>query len=299
MIRSMTGYAAQESAHTVAGCPWSASWDLRAVNAKGLDIRLRMPDWVPGLEAAARKALTSRLGRGSVSLSLRLGRAETSSAGVNPQALSDTLSQMKQIAEAAADRGVTLAAPTALDLLSIRGIADVQDLSPEAAKELSTALQSDLPALIDHFLSARLSEGQALHQVLHVQIDGIAALMDQIADATAARAEAQEAALRRALQAVTQSTEFPEERIAQELALIATKSDITEEIDRLHAHIQAARDLLNDSNPVGRKLDFLCQEFNREANTLCSKSGDTRLTQAGLELKTRIEQFREQVQNVE
>lgn len=299
MIRSMTGYAALETTHVIGDSHWTASWDLRGVNAKGLDLRIRMPDWVPGLEAAARLVISGGLGRGSVGVGLKLARADTGGTGLNAQALAEVIERVRDVTQAAAAAGVSLRMPTALDLLATRGVTETQDLSPPEAAALSKALQKDLPVLLHSFVAARQSEGAALGSVLGQQIDAIDSLIAQAGQTAIARGPFQSRALRDALARIEGASNIPEDRILQELAILATKSDITEELDRLAAHVASARDLLNDTKPVGRKLDFLCQEFNREANTLCSKSSDTDLTRIGLDLKTRIEQMREQVQNVE
>lgn len=299
MIRSMTGYAALDRSHSVADSDWNASWDLRSVNAKGLDLRVRMPDWIPGLEAAARKAIADSVGRGSVTLSLKLSRTEIGHSGINAAALKIVLARIKEVSDIALSNGVDVTPPTALDLLAARGVMDAQDLTPADSAGLSRALQGDLPDLLDEFLAARQAEGAALSDVLTQQISAINDLVDQAAASAPKRATAQKQALSASIARILDVVDIPTDRMMQELAVLATKSDVTEELDRLKAHVNTARDLMSIPKPVGRKLDFLCQEFNREANTLCAKSGDTDLTRIGLELKARIEQVREQIQNVE
>lgn len=298
MTVSMTGFAARKGQG--AGHSWA--WDLRSVNGKGLDLRLRVPDWIDGLEAALRAEL-GKLGRGNVSLSLRVARdgmadgAET--LRVNAPALNAILRALSQVETAAMEAGVTLAQATAADVLTIRGVLDTS-AADEDTTPLRTAILADLPALLADFNAMRAAEGAALHTVIVAQIDRIATLTAEAAQEAEARRDATATALRDALAKVMANTDgIDETRLAQELALIAVKQDVTEELDRLTAHIAAARALLAETGPVGRKFDFLMQEFMREANTLCSKAQAKALTRIGLDLKTVIDQMREQVQNVE
>lgn len=296
MTLSMTGFSAGRGE----GQGHSWSWELRSVNAKGLDLRLRVPDWVPGLEAALRAALQARLARGSVTLNLRLGREESATQlAVNRGQLGALLDALAEVASAAEARGLTLAVPTAADVLGMRGVLEVA--APEEAGEaLSAALLEDFAPVLEDFLAMRAREGAAVAGVLSAQLDAIEALVDRATAAAADRGPRQAEALKAALSRVSDHAPGHDpDRIAQELALIAIKSDVTEELDRLTAHVAAARALLADPAPVGRKLDFLSQEFNREANTLCAKAQDRDLTAIGLELKTLIDQLREQVQNIE
>ncbi|WP_246032431.1 YicC/YloC family endoribonuclease [Thalassobius vesicularis] len=296
MIKSMTGFASG----TGETAPFSWGWELRSVNAKGLDLRLRVPDWIDGLEVGLRTALTRALGRGSVSLSLKLAREETAGAmALNAGVLSSALEAMRQIEEVAMAAGVSLTPATAAEVLAIKGVVETRATEDDTAA-LRTALLADFETVLAQFLKMRADEGRALHVILTRQVDHISDLVAQAQAATAARREEMERALRTALDKVLANVaEMDEARLAQELALIVVKTDITEELDRLNAHVAAARALLGETGPVGRKLDFLMQEFNREANTLCSKSQNADLTRIGLELKTVIDQMREQVQNVE
>lgn len=296
MIRSMTAFASRRG--SLGDLQWE--WDLRGVNGRGLELRLRLPEGIEGLEPAVRAALSARLSRGNVSLSLRLSRpAGEGGFSIDEGLLDRVLHALEHVQQRAFALGVTLAQATAADVLSQKGVVIAAPQS-EAEEGLLPALLSDLGGLVDDFVVAREGEGRALAAVIGDQIDGIARLADEAAQvAQARREEAREAltgALRRVLLDVP---EVEEARLAQELALLAVKADVTEEIDRLRAHVGQARDLLADDKPVGRRLDFLAQELHREANTLLSKAGSAPLSRLGLDLKAAIDQMREQVQNVE
>ncbi|WP_296764154.1 YicC/YloC family endoribonuclease [Sediminimonas sp.] len=296
MIKSMTGFAAARNGG--AGASWS--WELRSVNAKGLDLRIRVPDWIEGLEAKLRARLTGALSRGSVTLNLRLVREEAGGElALNHAALAAVLDAMAEVEARATSRGLSLAPATAADIVAQRGVLEARSADTDTAALLGT-LMADFEPLFAAFLHMRAEEGRALHGVLSRQLDTIAALVDEATAAAQVRSGEQREAMAAALARVIDNTEAADEaRVAQELALIAVKSDITEELDRLRAHVDAARALLDADAAVGRKLDFLCQEFNREANTLCAKAQSSALTRIGLELKTVVDQVREQVQNVE
>ena len=295
---SMTGFAARRGAG--AGQSWT--WDLRSVNGKGFDLRLRLPDWIDGLELAVRAEMQKAVTRGNVSLTLKLAADEGREAAafrLNPGNLTAALAALGQVEAAARAVGVTLQPPSATDVLTLRGILDAQAQEVDTTP-LRQALLADLPALLVDFAAMRAAEGAALHTVIAAQIDRIAALTDAAQGEIALRATAQAQGLADSVARVLAVTDAADPgRLAQELALIAVKTDVTEELDRLTAHVAAARAHLADAAPMGRKLDFLMQEFMREANTLCSKAQSLALTRIGLDLKTVIDQMREQVQNVE
>lgn len=295
---SMTGFAARRGSG--AGYAWV--WDLRSVNGKGLDLRLRVPDWIDGLEVAIRADLQKAVTRGNVSLTLKVaqdeGRDDTAFR-LNDRALAAALAALAKVEAVAMETGLTLGQPTAADVLTLRGVIDAGAQETDTTP-LRAALLADLPGLISDFQAMRGAEGTALAVVLTGQLDQIARLAADAARETAARAATQTDTLREALARVLGATDAVDEtRLAQELALLAVKTDVTEELDRLAAHVDAARAHVADPAPVGRRLDFLMQEFMREANTLCSKAQSLALTRIGLDLKTVIDQMREQVQNVE
>lgn len=294
MATSMTGFALRRGQG--AGHDWT--WELRSVNGKGLDLRLRLPEGIEGLEAAVRAELTKALARGNVSLTLKVQRDEGVAAlRVNRGALAAVLAALAEVEAAAMDAGVTLAQATQAEVLAVRGVLELAT-GDEDAGPLRAALLADLPALIADFKANRAAEGAALAVALAGQIDRIEALTAEARAAAEARRDAAAETLRAQVARVL-AEGVDAGRLAQELALIAVKADVTEEIDRLGAHIAAARALLADADAVGRRFDFLMQEFMREANTLCSKAQAQALTRIGLDLKTVIDQMREQVQNLE
>jgi uncharacterized protein (TIGR00255 family) len=295
---SMTGFAARRGA----GVGYAWTWDLRAVNGKGFDLRLRLPDWIDGLELAVRAELQKAVTRGNINLTLKVVQEDardTSAFRLNAANLSAALEAMGGIEAAALSAGVTLRPATAADVLTLRGVLDAQAQESDTTP-LRAALLADLPALLADFTTMRATEGAALAGVISAQIDRIAALTRDAQHEAALRSATQADSLRDNLARILAATDAVDEgRLAQELALIAVKTDVTEELDRLRAHVDAARAHLADPAPMGRKLDFLMQEFMREANTLCSKAQSLALTRIGLDLKTVIDQMREQVQNVE
>jgi uncharacterized protein (TIGR00255 family) len=299
MMTSMTGFAALRGMG--AGHTWA--WDIRAVNGKGLDLRLRVPDWIDGLEQGVRAALQASVSRGNINLTLKVARDEAAVGSdairINDKALEAVLIALSHVEAAAMNTRVTLAHCTAADVLTMRGVLETAT-SEEDTTPLRSAILSDLPALLQEFNSMRRAEGEVMATVISGQLDRIAALTADAAREVVTRRDSQATGLREALAKVVQATEGVDEtRLAQELALIAVKSDVQEELDRLAAHVEAARTLLAEGGSVGRKFDFLMQEFMREANTLCSKAQALSLTRIGLDLKTVIDQLREQVQNVE
>jgi uncharacterized protein (TIGR00255 family) len=296
MVVSMTGFAAGRGEG--AGASWA--WDLRGVNGKGLDIRLRLPEGVDGLEQMLRAEIGKRIRRGNLSLSLRLARAPGVAAlNIDPAMLAAALAALGEVERAAAAAGLTLAPTSAADVLAQRGVLAAPEAEAESGPLLA-ALKDDLGTLLERFQAARLAEGRAIGEVLAGQVDRLEALAQAAREAAGARREQAAESLKEALDRLVDNAEgLDEARVAQELALLAVKTDVTEELDRLDAHVVAARGLLAEAEPVGRKLDFLMQEFNREANTLCSKAQSAELTRLGLDLKVVIDQMREQVQNVE
>lgn len=296
MIHSMTGFATR----TGTDAPYSWGWEIRAVNGKGLDLRLRVPDWIEGLETGLRKKLGAVAARGNITCNLRVTREEGAGRlAVNDAQLETVLDALHRIEERAMDAGISLAPSKATDIVTMRGVLE-QAVMQDDTSQLCAALLADVDKVLADFAAMRASEGAALARVLENQLAEVETLTAAAARLAEARKGEMAQTLRQNLARILENADgMDEDRLAQELALIAVKSDITEEIDRLGAHIAAARALLSEGGPVGRKLDFLMQEFNRETNTLCAKAQNTELTRVGLSLKAVIDQMREQVQNVE
>jgi uncharacterized protein (TIGR00255 family) len=293
---SMTGFAAVQGSHD----NWIWSGDIRGVNGKSLDLRLRLPD-IEGLEPEVKKRCQTRIGRGNVTVQLKLARDEAAGdVSLNEDGLANALSLLARIGHAANAAGVVLRDISAAEIAGMRGVLETAEVKAEDTEALKTGLIESLDAGLDAFVADRAREGRALALVISRQIEQIEALTRAAAEALGDREAAQRANMKRALSRLLETGDMPDEtRLAQELALIAVKTDVSEELDRLAAHVDAARKLLETEGPVGRKLDFLMQEFNREANTLCSKAQSAALTTIGLDLKTVIDQMREQVQNIE
>lgn len=297
MIYSMTGYASATG--ELNGFTWV--WDLRSVNARGLDIRLRLPDGLDGVEDTLRKALKQKIARGNVSVTLRVSHPDDDGQyAVNPERLGQAISHLLAISTEAEMRGLAVTPVSATEIAQLRGVIEVRAADADSRAPLIEALKEQIPALIEAFMSSRQEEGQALADIMAGQVDQVETLVAQAEALLDDRAQAQADALQDALARVMDATEGADpDRVAQELALIAVKTDVREELDRLKAHVSVARSHLTAGDPAGRKLDFLMQEFNREANTLCSKAQFNELTRVGLDLKHVIDQMREQVQNVE
>jgi uncharacterized protein (TIGR00255 family) len=288
----MTGFARIEGDGL--GISWV--WEIKSVNGKSLDLRLRLAPGFDALEPQLRALLAQRFRRGNFSASLAVTRAAPVILRVNRDALAQLVALMNELA------GEIEAAPPRIDgLLALRGVVEtVEEESETTVDERRQAVLNSWAMGLDRLAIARVEEGARLAVVLRAQLAEIAALVD----AAGGCAAAQPAGIRARLQMMLASVadlvpSMLEDRVAQEMALLIARADVREELERLRAHIAQAADLLQQEEAVGRRLDFLCQELNREANTLCSKSADIELTRIGLALKAAVEQFREQVQNIE
>ncbi len=293
-IKSMTGFGRAEGALGA----WRWHWEIKSVNARGLDARLRLPPGLEALEPRLRETLQQTFKRGACQVSLSLEReGAAAELRVNEETASRLMGELDSLA-----KKVGSPSPTLESVLGIRGVIEVMEL--EVSEDDETARQDALAISFNEaaksLAAARDAEGRKLQTIL----EGVIAEIEKLTDEAAALAATAPETLRARLEAqvselLADRTDVPPERIAQEVAMLAAKADVREELDRLRAHIAQARELFADKGAVGRKLDFLSQEFNREANTLCSKSSDTELTRIGLDLKAAIDQLREQVQNVE
>ena len=292
-ISSMTGFARASGGDGAAG--WN--WEVKSVNGRALDIRCRLPQGLERLDPAVRSAVSARLRRGNVTVGLRLSQASEAAAMRVNRVWLDQL-----IALAGEYRGREGIAPPRLDgMLALRGVIETADLSDEAGDaQDDTAMLATLGEALSELVRERQAEGTALAAALTDRIEEITELTHQAEALAPTRQEALGARLHQQVKALVDAgAPVPEDRLATELALLAVKIDVTEEIDRLKSHCAAAARHLQEEGAVGRKLDFLAQEFNREANTLCSKASHAALTEVGLALKAAIDQFREQAQNVE
>jgi uncharacterized protein (TIGR00255 family) len=292
-LASMTGFARTEG--TIAGLSWV--WELRSVNGRGLELRFRLPNGWDALEQTFREAAGKVLKRGNVNASLNVKRDTESRLSIDPAALEQVLSLAMDLHTRIPGSPV----PRAEALLSLPGV--MRQAAADPAEERATAMadiRDGFTAALAGLITSRQGEGARLGVILRGQLEEITTLVARSAVEAADQPAAQRARVMETLHALLRETPgLPEERIAQEVALLAARSDVREELDRLNSHIQAAHALLAEAANVGRRFDFLVQEFNREANTLCSKSASVALTATGLQLKATIEQLREQVQNVE
>ena len=294
-ISSMTGFARAEGHED----DFSWTWEVKSVNGKGLDVRCRLPAGFEGLEQPARARIAKRFRRGNISLALTVRWNQVrGSYRVNRAVLDDIVALLPEIRERFPDAGP----PHVEGLLALRGVIEPVEDEPsdEARQAVETAVLAGLDEALESLASMRDQEGARLASVLTTHLDGIGRLCAEAEGLAAAQPDAIKERLRVQVAALLDAVPaLPEERLAQEAALLMAKADVREELDRLKAHREAARDLMGGDGAIGRKLDFLCQEFNREANTLCSKSVDLALTRVGIELKAGVEQLREQVQNIE
>lgn len=292
-IASMTGFARDAGS---AGL-WRFAWELKSVNAKGLDVRLRLPPPFDAIETEARARIARDLARGTVHATLTAHREI-----MVPEIRVNEVLLRKLVEAVAAIPLPAAVAPATLDgLLAMRGVVEVIEAADSEAEILHARriVLDGLGAALGALATMRQSEGQALAPVLFARLERITALIQAAEVCPGRQPEAIATRLAQTLAILAGNVNFDQSRLHQEALMLAAKADIREELDRLVAHTAAARDLLTKGGTVGRKLDFLAQEFAREANTLCAKSNDANLTGLGLELRVEIEQFREQIQNIE
>jgi uncharacterized protein (TIGR00255 family) len=294
MLSSMTGFARSQGASG----PYTFEWELKSVNAKGFDLRLRLPPGWDDLEVPAKKRAGDLLSRGTVYANLNVKRANAvSTVRINE----DVLASIVKVAGTLASK-IDAVAPSIDGLLGINGVIEVAE--PESNEEDDKAAKAAAAVAFEqglvHLVAMRRREGAALGQILAQRMDEIEKLATKAEAAPGRKPEAIKARLAEQIAALLDTSDrFDPDRLTQEALLIAAKADIREELDRIASHIAQAREMLGKGGPVGRRLDFLAQEFNREVNTCCSKSNDIELTNIGLEMKNVVEQFREQVQNLE
>ena len=294
-ISSMTGFARGDG--SAEGLAWV--WEARSVNGRGLDVRLRLPPGMDGIEPLVREAVSRRFTRGNISVSLTSERLNgASSVRLNEAVLGDVLKAAARVSELTGGTRPDTAA-----LLAMKGVLESGDAGlddPDSRAIRDKALIASFEITAGKLVEARRSEGARLKSVIVEQIATIEQLSKHVRASPSRTAEAIRQRLKEQIGRILDSSNgFDPERLHQEAVLAASRADVEEELARLDAHVAAARDILEESGSVGRKLDFLAQEFNREANTLCSKANAVDITRLGLTLKSTIDQLREQVQNIE
>jgi uncharacterized protein (TIGR00255 family) len=290
----MTGFARREGGDSHQ--TWV--WEAKSVNGKGLDVRPKVPAGYDQLDQQVRAAVPKVCARGNVGVQLTVDRGERR---MQLQVNREMLDQLVQLTRELAQE-VDAERPRLDGLLAVRGVLEtVEEPEDDALRaERERRMAADLQAVLDELAAARRQEGEHLKATADAHLAEIERLTRQARESAASQPDALRARLEKQVQELLEArTGVSEERLAQEAALLASKADVREELDRLDAHVTAARELLAEGGAVGRRLDFLCQEFNREANTLCSKAADVALTRIGLSLKNAVEQLREQVQNIE
>jgi uncharacterized protein (TIGR00255 family) len=293
-LSSMTGFA---RSHGASG-PYALEWELRSVNAKGFDLRTRLPPGWDDIEATVRKRAAQVLSRGTVYANLTVKRSNAAPlVRINEQVLKSLVKTARDLC------GKIDVLPPSIDgLLAIKGVLEVVEPEPDDAEEraVKIAVAETFEQALRSLMDMREREGAMLGRVLMQRMDEIERLASRAEAAPGRQPGAVKARLAEQITALLDTSDrFDQDRLHQEAILIATKADIREELDRIASHISQTRELIDRGGPIGRKLDFLAQEFNREVNTCCSKSNDLELTNVGLELKNAVEQFREQVQNLE
>ncbi|MEO0399508.1 MAG: YicC/YloC family endoribonuclease [Pseudomonadota bacterium] len=294
MIRSMTGFA--RATGETDGRSWA--WEIKSVNGRGLEVRLRLPPGFDHLELACRKATAARLSRGNVSASLTV-TADKSNAdfSINEANLDAAIAAVELV-----QSKIACETPRAEAILTLKGVVQNDTSAPDEAAlaNLSRTLLEGFNEALTGLETARAEEGEKLHAVLRERLSAAASLRKEAAEAAEKIQPLFKKRLENQLSELLTTLSLSDDRLAQEASLLAVKADVREELDRLEAHLESAEALLSEQNgPIGRQFDFLVQEFNREANTLCAKVPDLALKQIGLALKTVIDQMREQVQNVE
>jgi uncharacterized protein (TIGR00255 family) len=293
-LSSMTGFARR---HGVCGA-YVWSWELKSVNAKGLDIRFRLPPGWDAVEAAARQRATEKLSRGTVYCNLTAERqGVVPTVRINEQVLNSVVSALHQLGGK-----VDAAAPSLDGILSLKGVMEVseEDEREDDKQAAEAAILAGFDAALSDLVVMRRHEGDALGGILNARLFEISNLSARAEVAPGRKPEAIKARLAEQVATLLEASQrFDSDRLYQEAIMLASKADVREELDRLAAHVAQAQKLLKDGGPVGRRLDFLAQELNRESNTLTAKANDIELTNIGLELKSTVEQFREQVQNLE
>ena len=294
----MTGYASD----TILVGDFSLDAEIKSVNSKSFDLKIYLPEYMTFMENDIRQLVSKQIARGSIVLKIKAKHNDEASSNftLNNEVLNTAIDEIKTIEQKCDEKNIQFSPLTVLDFFSVKGVWEENKISQTDTVELKSVMLDKLPELIKKFLQTRRIEGQGLQSILVEKLSSIMEFIKEIDKILPDRSRHLKKNFKTALdKIINEQNQVDENRLEQEIALLVIKQDIQEELDRLKVHIVSMQDLVNSSNVVGKKLDFLSQELNREVNTICSKSQYSDLTKLGIEMKTLVDQFREQVQNVE
>ena len=294
----MTGYASD----TILVGDFSLDAEIKSVNSKSFDLKIYLPEYMTFMENDIRQLVSKQIARGSIVLKIKAKQNDEASSNftLNNEVLNTAIDEIKTIEQKCDENNIQFSPLTVLDFFSVKGVWEENKISQTDTVELKTVMLDKLPELIKKFLETRRIEGQGLQSILVEKLSSFMEFIKEIDKILPDRSRHLKKNFKTALdKIINEQNQVDENRLEQEIALLVIKQDIQEELDRLKVHIVSMQDLVNSSNVVGKKLDFLSQELNREVNTICSKSQYSDLTKLGIEMKTLVDQFREQVQNVE
>ena len=294
----MTGYASD----TILVGDLSLDAEIKSVNSKSFDLKIYLPEYMTFIENDIRQLVSKQIARGSIVLKIKAKHNYEASSNftLNNEVLNTAIDEIKTIEQKCDGKNIQLSPFTVLDFFSVKGVWEENKISQTETVELKSVMLDKLPELIKKFMETRRIEGQGLQAILAEKLSSIMELIKEIDKILPDRSRHLKKNFKTALdKIINEQNQVDENRLEQEIALLVIKQDVQEELDRLKVHIVSMQDLVNSSNVVGKKLDFLSQELNREVNTICSKSQYSDLTKLGIEMKTLVDQFREQVQNVE
>ena len=294
----MTGYASD----TILVGDFSLDAEIKSVNSKSFDLKIYLPEYMTFMENDIRQLVSKQIARGSIVLKIKAKQNDEASSNftLNNEVLNKAIDEIKTIEQKCDEKNIQFSPLTVLDFFSVKGVWEENKISQTDTVELKSVMLDKLPELIKKFIETRRIEGQGLQAILVEKLSSIMEFIKEIDKILPDRSRYLKKNFKTALdKIINEQNQVDENRLEQEIALLVIKQDIQEELDRLKVHIVSMQDLVNSSNVVGKKLDFLSQELNREVNTICSKSQYSDLTKLGIEMKTLVDQFREQVQNVE
>ena len=298
VITSMTGYASD----TILVGDFSLDAEIKSVNSKSFDLKIYLPEYMTFMENDIRQLVSKQIARGSIVLKIKAKHNDEASSNftLNNEVLNTAIDEIKTIEQKCDEKNIQFSPLTVLDFFSVKGVWEENKISQTDTVELKSVILNKLPELMKKFIETRRIEGQGLQAILVEKLSSIMEFIQEIDKVLPDRSRHLKKNFKTALdKIINEQNQVDENRLEQEIALLVIKQDIQEELDRLKVHIVSMQDLVNSSNVVGKKLDFLSQELNREVNTICSKSQYSDLTKLGIEMKTLVDQFREQVQNVE